>query len=659
MSAPSPIDGHTPIIEEEASKSLQQVWFVLKEQKWILGGGLAIGLLIGIVLFYGWPNVYESRSQFIIDDLPFKLDAANNGGDGTVSQFLVQSLIKSIPSTEMQEYVAEHLNVPKKNINFEDLSPKLNLRALHEANIRVENPRESRIGLVIADASSPEFAADVVNAVTDKFQQLNFIAGHIADLDLKITGSRDRLTKLGDQLVAASGERIRFERQKLALEAYLQRGQQIENYPVFASDTTLNNLKTRHFQVKSEYESLASYSVRGKKLEGSQAELQNLDDQIRKYSEDLGESLRVSYEISLNQEKALQQAVNDEQTQISHWSREMSRDIEAIGDLKLRKALDLSNSDAQEVKQASVIVVMERGQPVQRRKAPRGSVCIGIGLTLGLALGISGAFILYTLDRRVKLPPQIEALTQVRCLAVITSSPKTDESGAHISRVPRGLYFLRSQLLRAAITGTNDRIFSFTGLNDEADVVKTVAQLAVLLAETEKKTLVVDLFFNSGAMCKSLGVEAKGGLNQWFFSDEEISHFINYTAVRELAVLDSKVSMDYPEDLISRRPLIPSLEAMKSSWDFILIAAPPLLELSHLLFAAPLGSPVIAIAEYLKSSLDDLRQLQDRCGDEGLRLTGVVLNNYPLENILGKQLVFGMGGHRYLFESPDSKDEKA
>ena len=73
----------------------------------ILFGGLAIGVLVGLTAQHLIPRTFESEAKFVVDDLPYGQGLQNM--DAETQRQLVQTLIESIPSADMRTGVARRI----------------------------------------------------------------------------------------------------------------------------------------------------------------------------------------------------------------------------------------------------------------------------------------------------------------------------------------------------------------------------------------------------------------------------------------------------------------------------------------------------------------------------------------------------------------------
>ncbi len=99
------------------------------------------------------------------------------------------------------------------------------------------------------------------------------------------------------------------------------------------------------------------------------------------------------------------------------------------------------------------------------------------------------------------------------------------------------------------------QIIGFSPVKVGQRSTKLVAELAILFAQAEKRTLVIDMHMDDPKIASLLGIKIEKGMEAWLTSDDPLREFIDFSAIRELAVLSlARKNPDYDE-LLSRRPL--------------------------------------------------------------------------------------------------------
>ncbi len=619
----------TPLTSE--SLGLQHAVEFLAKNFLILFAGLALGIGGGLFLHKHTTTAYQSKGKFVVDELPYGKQSAVNI-DAETDRQLVQTLILSIASGDMREAVARTMGIDESRISFTDRNLPLRLTGPKpEANIEVTATKDSRIGVITATSQSAEFAAAIVNVILDKLQLYNQIGGRLKQLRLDLTVARAKADSLLTQTLDLASKRNALAQQVAELDTYIKRGLPLDSFTAFSNDATLNNLKTQLILVKSEYDGVASAVTSGSRLSSKQSELRGLERQIAAHSRALADAIRSELEIATTRLRNLQAEFDANQQAIQILNDRTSKLVQSYGNTIEMERI-LRDSTERTDSSGNVVVVIDQATPNLKPIRPKLALNLALGLLLGGGAGFGIALARTLLDRRLHSPELVEQRTGQPCLAMLPplrKSRRLRPGAVHHPYSPLGLSFLRSHLLRTAIEAQNRRIIGFSPSRMDGDACRLVADLAILLAQAERRTLVIDLHRSPPRIGPMLGAQRRGGLREWLASDIPISECVGLTAVRELAVLGFDDSVRDVDDLLARRPLALELPRLQAEWDFILLVSPAIRFDWTLMLALPTGSPLVVVADYHRDRTQDVLLTAQRAHGSHWHVEGVVMQNCP------------------------------
>jgi capsular polysaccharide biosynthesis protein len=576
-------------------------------------------------------RVYEATGTFLVDELPFVQTLKQY--DSETDRQLVQTLILSIANSEMRMAIEKRLDLPPGRIAFAGLDRAIQLKGREpEANVQVAFVKNSRMGSIMADSQSPEFAAKVVNAMLDELGLYNIVGGRLKAIQTSGGFAKTQADSTLQQLAEVIAERIKLSRELAEMENYLKQNLPLYAYPAFSQDSTLNNLKTQLILVESEYKYLASTSTRGQRLEGKASELKTLRAQLASQANNLAEALRAEYAIRSTQEQDLQANKLKAVEKLDSYSQESTRLAQSFGDPAKMRELSVENAKEGEVGTANMVVVVNRASPPSRPLRPQLLIYLLSGGALGGILGLGLAAFVALLDNSLKSVRQIEVQLGIPCLAVLSKPDHTlssinKEETVNYSDSPAGIGFLRSHLL-SKIGTRSPVVVGFTAASPKQRSSVLVADLAFLASQSDKRTLVVDLHVENPLIANILGIKVKRGLEQWLRSKDPLTDYLSYSVNRDLAVLsvqraDKELLGDF-----AKRPLDAEWGSLASQWDIILIDAPCILSYwNHC--SLPAGSPLIITADFRKTKMNILSQICSHARGPHWQVEGVVMTDAP------------------------------
>ncbi len=636
----------------EAWEWLRNLFFIAHEQQGLLAVVFSLVVLITLILFLLSPRVYRSDATFIINQSPYEFASDANSNSSDVSKLLIQSLISGIESKDMQMILAERLQVPTSNLCFVGITRKVDLSKPNTARIDVQPVRNSRVAILSAFSTDPVFAQKVANQIMDEVEGLNTIVGRIESLNADLKVHDEKIDRLTSALVDTTAERIRFQQQIQGLDAHLAQGASLESYPAFQDDENLRNFMQQEAVAEGAYQNLASTTTRSSVLSGKMSETRSLQNQVSSYAKQLALGLRSGFSVAQAREESLEANLKEERAASNLLKEKIDQLTQAIGNYKMRRDESIFSKDGL-FEKASVLVVTDRPQIPEIPVQPNPLLYAILGLFAAFFFALASAVFNHHYDHYVKHPKQLELWRGITCLAVLTE-PGTKTLSQPFTLEPEsiaGLSYLRNQMLRATLTRDSSKFFIFSGLGANAEAAKLISKLAILLAKAEKRTLVIDFEFHQPQVGSFLGIKSQKGLTDWLSSNDRIQNYIEPSVIPQLSVIQPGRTLGNIDDLISRRPLIPTLIELQSEWDFILIHAESLLQESHILLAAPIETPLITVVRYADANLNDLDTLVSRCKECGFSFAGLVIHHYPQKRLRAGKAAYELGVHRYVLDS--------
>lgn len=162
----------------------------------------------------------------------------------------------------------------------------------------------------------------------------------------------------------------------------------------------------------------------------------------------------------------------------------------------------------------------------------------------------------------------------------------------------------------------------------------TAANLAVTLAQSGRRTLLVDCDLRRPSLHELMGKpEAPGLTNVLLGETEEIP--IQATDVENLYLLTSGPPPPNPADMLGSRRLDSILQRLSDEFDMVLFDAPPVIAVTD---AAVLGAKVDGILLVLqagKTRRDHAERAKELLEKAKVRIVGATLTNAPKDSAVG------------------------
>ncbi len=156
-----------------------------------------------------------------------------------------------------------------------------------------------------------------------------------------------------------------------------------------------------------------------------------------------------------------------------------------------------------------------------------------------------------------------------------------------------------------------------------------MANLAITMAQSGKKVILVDCDLRKPSVHKKFGVTNSIGLTNILVQNEKKEQCIFKTNVENLFILTSGPVPPNPAELIGTKKMRSFIEELKSGFDMVLIDAPPVLAVTDAQILSTIVDGLIFVTAYgetQKNALVDAKQSIDKVGG---KILGIIFNKVP------------------------------
>ena len=317
----------------------------------------------------------------------------------------------------------------------------------------------------------------------------------------------------------------------------------------------------------------------------------------------------------------------------------LSRDAQVSTSLYttlLNKAQELKVVKAGTV--GNVRIIDPALQPYMPVKPVKGLILL-VGTLLGLLTGIIVTVVRKQLNGGVEDPEQIEQLG----LPVYATVPNSKKQAELVRRAKAGgeiavlantdpddlsvesLRSLRTSLHFAQLDAKNN-IIMITGPSPGAGKSFISANLAVVLARTGKRVLLVDGDLRRGRLHSMFGIGRKGGLSEVISGSLSIEEVVHETGVEDLDIVSTGALPPNPSELLMHENFSLILEQIAPFYDHILIDSPPVLAVSDATIIGGLAGASLLVLKDGAHPLREIEQSIKTLRQAGVNLRGAVFN---------------------------------
>ena len=265
--------------------------------------------------------------------------------------------------------------------------------------------------------------------------------------------------------------------------------------------------------------------------------------------------------------------------------------------------------------------------------SPNVPLNLALGLLVGLALGLGIAILIEVLDTRIRGERHIREITDAPILGAITfdkNAPKRPLIVQAEPSSPRAEAFrsLRTNLQFLDVEG-GPRSFVVTSSVAAEGKSTTTANLAIVMAQSGIRVLVIDADMRSPSIASIYGIEGAVGLSDVLIGRVKLPDAIQPWGMKTLSILPAGATPPNPSELLGSRAMVALLRAVEKEFDAVLIDAPPLLPVTDsALLAKHVRGAIVVVASgrthrgQLHGAIESLRNI-------GAHVAGLVVTMLP------------------------------
>jgi capsular exopolysaccharide synthesis family protein len=234
-------------------------------------------------------------------------------------------------------------------------------------------------------------------------------------------------------------------------------------------------------------------------------------------------------------------------------------------------------ANGQTVEATAITPAVAPGEPT----TPNVKRNLALGLLAGLVMGIGIAFGRHALDTKVRSEADLKAISDRPLLSALPLDKGTkgkpltlitDPHGVHAESIRR----LRTNLLFVDIT-TRKHSFVVTSAMPGEGKTTTVVNLAMALADTGARVLLVDGDLRNPSVARSMGLEGTVGLTTILIGSAVPDDVVQQWRDTSLYVLPAGQIPPNPSEILGSEPMATLFDHLTKEFDYVLVDSPPVL----------------------------------------------------------------------------------
>ena len=290
---------------------------------------------------------------------------------------------------------------------------------------------------------------------------------------------------------------------------------------------------------------------------------------------------------------------------------------------------------------SSHITVVDPGRALAKPKIPNVPVYMAVALCGGWFLGCCGALLTDTLDNKVTTVHELEELFKESALGVLPQlklSSTRNGSGRKVLALdePRSTFVEAMRSIRAALllsrTDAPPKVLLVTsGIAGEGKSLCAI-NLATILAQTGKRTLLIDTDMRQGTIRRSFGLPQGPGLSELLVGQLTAPPILPVPGIENLYVLTCGTTPPNPCDLLESDAMGALIRTLRSHYDFIVLDSAPVLPVSDSVALNTLTDATLLVVRFGMTERSQAQRSYEILRRGGKHYVGLVLNGLSVND---------------------------
>ncbi|HRM29915.1 MAG TPA: polysaccharide biosynthesis tyrosine autokinase [Acinetobacter johnsonii] len=288
----------------------------------------------------------------------------------------------------------------------------------------------------------------------------------------------------------------------------------------------------------------------------------------------------------------------------------------------------------------NVRIVDQAVEPIAPIKPQKMRVLV-ISLFMGTFIGLLFALMRNMLRSGIKDSNQIENNLDLPVYATVPRS-LVQESRKKILKKKKSIPILavknsddiaieslRSMrtAIHFALSSARNNLITISGPAPEVGKSFISTNLATILAQSDKRVLIIDADLRRGYLHKYFNLDTQPGLTELLNGQQSLDTVIRPTEVPGLSVISRGKSPANPSELLSSNQFKNLLEQMSEKFDHVIIDTPPVLAVTDGIIISQYTGVNLVIARYAKTQMKELELTLNRFEQAGVKVNGFILND--------------------------------
>jgi capsular exopolysaccharide synthesis family protein len=276
------------------------------------------------------------------------------------------------------------------------------------------------------------------------------------------------------------------------------------------------------------------------------------------------------------------------------------------------------------------LTIMQHATPAQSAKPGLIKIFLA-GLGGGLLVGLVAVFLIDQTDDRISSMLEMQTHFQEQVLGQIPEEkfqqgrallqPDDERQG-----MLEAFRTLRSSIIFLPVEGKRPKTIVVTSALPDEGKTTVSSNLAITLAFSGAKTLIIDADLRRGQVSRVFGATDCNGFSSILLQKKPWKDCIYETATKNLCILPAGPPLQHTSEHLLGKVTDQFLQTVYDQFDYIIIDSPPVIILDDTLCLAPKIDATLFVVRFNTSSVRSSRRALELLGNRQVNVIGVVCN---------------------------------
>jgi capsular exopolysaccharide synthesis family protein len=294
--------------------------------------------------------------------------------------------------------------------------------------------------------------------------------------------------------------------------------------------------------------------------------------------------------------------------------------------------------------------ILDQAQVESSEKiAPKTARNKMIALVIGILIPLSIIILIEYFNDKIMDPRDIEKITRVPILGTIGHNDKVSEitvADNPKSALSESFRALRTNL-QYVLHGSDKKMICITSTISGEGKTFCAVNLAAIIAQSNKKTLLISLDLRKPKIHKIFNVENDKGLSTYLIGNSEYEDIVIKTNINQLYITPAGPVPPNPAELIETSRMKDFIDLVKKDFDVIIMDTPPIAIVTDALLLTKFSDAVVFVVRQNYSTQDVANLIDDLHFKKGVPNLGILINDIKIKSFYGYNQKYSYYGYGY------------